>query len=190
MTNRYAVPFSAVELPCGRLCEMTAHEVAAASPDTEAGAAFWAAYAAAHPDVVRTCPEYTVEHFGDSARLADELLRDVTHGAKRATSALAAEFAADGDELPRIGSHWIACDSTGAPRIIVRSTEFRLGTFSSADESFAWDEGEDDRSLASWQSQHAKYWTRTCAARGAVWSEDDEIVFERFRVVWPLALAD
>ncbi len=190
MTNRYAVPSSVVELSCGRLYGMTAHEIPAASPDTEAGAALWVAYAAARPDAVRTCPEYTVEHFGDSVRLADELLRDVTHGAKRATAELAAAFAADGDKLPRIGSHWIACDSTGAPRIIVRSTEFRLGTFSSADESFAWDEGEDDRSLASWRSQHAKYWTRTCAARGAVWSEDDEIVYERFRVVWPLALAD
>ena len=189
-TNRNAVSISAVESPCVSLYEMTAHGLPAASPDTEAGAAFWSDYAEAQPDAARTCPEYTVEHFGDSARMADELLRDVTHGGKRATSELVAAFAADGDELPRIGSHWIACDSTGAPRIILRSTEFRLGTFSSADESFAWDEGEDDRSLASWRSQHATYWTRTCAARGAVWSEDDEIVFERFRVVWPPALAD
>lgn len=169
---------------------MTSYERPAASPDIEAGAAFWAKYAAAHPDSVRICPEYTVEHFGDSARLADELLRDVTHGAKRATSELATEFAANGDQLPRIGSHWIACDSTGVPRIIMRSVEFRLGRFNSTDESFAWDEGEDDRTLASWKSQHAKYWTRTCEARGTIWAEDDEIVFERFRVVWPPDLAD
>lgn len=169
---------------------MTAQDLPADSPDAEAGAAFWAEYAAAHPDAVRACSEYTVEHFGDSARLADELLRQVTHGAKRATSELTAAFAAQGDELPRIGSHWIACDSTGVPRIIMRSTEFRLGTFASADESFAWDEGEGDRSLASWRRQHATFWTRTCAARGTVWREDDEIVFERFRVVWPPHLAD
>ena len=169
---------------------MTPHEPAAAPPDALAGAAFWAEYADTHIDAVRVCPEYTVEQFGDSARLADELLRAVAHGEKRATSELAAVFAANGEPLPRIGSHWIACDSTGVPIIIMRSTEFRLGTFNSADESFAWDEGEDDRSLTSWKSQHATYWTRTCSARGAVWSEDDKIVFERFRVVWPLDLAD
>jgi uncharacterized protein YhfF len=163
---------------------------AAAAPDVQRATAFWAAYSAAHPDAVRVCPEYTVEHFGDSARLADELLREVTHGAKRATAELASAFAADGDPLPRIGSHWIACDSSGAPRVVLRSVEFRVGTFGSVDESFAWDEGEGDRTLASWKREHSRYWTRTCAARGAVWSEDDEIVFERFRVVWPPELAD
>ena len=169
---------------------MPDHESPASAPDSAAGAAFWAEYSAAHPDAVRTCPEYTVEHFGDSARLADELLHEVMHGEKRATAELAAAFAADGDPLPRIGSHWIACDSTGIPRVILRSVEFRLGTFDSVDEAFAWDEGEDDRTLASWRRGHARYWARTCAARGTVWSESDEIVLERFRVVWPPEFAD
>lgn len=162
----------------------------AAAPDIDRAAELWSAYSSAHPAAVRVCPEYTVEHFGDSARLADELLREVTHGAKRATAELASAFAAGGDPLPRIGSHWIACDSSGAPRVILRSVEFRLGTFGSVDESFAWDEGEGDRTLTTWKQDHSRYWTRTCAARGSVWSEDDEIVFERFRVVWPPELAD
>ncbi|OUD87550.1 hypothetical protein BC477_06120 [Clavibacter michiganensis subsp. michiganensis] len=34
-------------------------------------------------------------------------------GRKRATAELVADFLARGDEVPRIGSHWIACDSTG-----------------------------------------------------------------------------
>lgn len=169
---------------------VTENERPAAAPDVARAAEFWAAYAAANPEAVRTAPEYTVEHFGDSARLADELLREVTHGAKRATAELAEQFALDGDSLPRVGSHWIACDSTGTPRVILRSIELRLGTFDTVDDAFAWDEGEDDRTLASWKREHARYWTRTCAARGAEWSENDEIMFERFRVVWPPELAD
>lgn len=161
-----------------------------AAPDRVAAESFWAEYALAHPEAVRACPEYTVEHFGDSARMADDLLLEVMHGAKRATSELVAAFAEDGDPLPRIGSHWIACDSTGTPRIVMRSIEFRLGTFDGVDEAFAWDEGEDDRTLASWRRAHAAYWSRTCAARGVDWSESDEIVLERFRVVWPPDLAD
>ena len=158
--------------------------------DTAAAGFFWSEYAAACPEAVRLCPDYTVERFGDSAVLADELLRAVTEGAKRATSELADEFLLAGDSLPRIGSHWIACDGAGIPRVVLRTVELRLGPFSSADEAFARDECEDDRSLASWQAGHRKYWTRTRARRGLEWTEADDIVFERFRVVWPPELAD
>jgi uncharacterized protein YhfF len=153
-------------------------------PDLDAAARMWDAYAAARPQAVAAGPEHTVEHF------ADELLGIVLTGRKRATAELVADFLARGDEVPRIGSHWIACDSTGAPRIVIRSTELRVGPFTSADAAFARDEGEDDLSLESWRTQHRIYWERVSAARGAAWSEDDEIVFERFAVVWPPEHAD
>lgn len=157
--------------------------------DTEAAARMWDSYAAAHPDAVRLCAEYSVERFGDSAELADALLREVIHGSKRATSTLAREFLDDGASLPRVGSHWIACDGEGTPRVILRSIELRLGTFNDADADFARDEGEDDLSLESWRREHRRYWQRTEAARGRSWSEDDPIVFERFRIAWTPAPA-
>lgn len=150
----------------------------------------WAAYSRAEPSAVRVCDEYTVEGFGDSADLADALLKLVLSGRKRATAELAEEFAARGDSLPRVGSHWIACDSTGAPRAVLRSTELRLATFDEVDAAFAFDEGEDDRSLESWRVEHERYWVRGCAARGAVWSPEQEIVLERFAVVWPPEVAE
>lgn len=152
----------------------------ATAPDREAAAEMWAAY----PEAVDACPDHTVEHFGDSARLADELLGLVLSGRKRATSELVADFVARGDGLPRIGSHWIACDGAGVPRAVLRTIELRVGAFASADAAFAADEGEDDLSLASWQREHRRYWTRVTAARGATWSEDQDIVFERFTVAW------
>lgn len=158
--------------------------------DVEAAAQLWAAYAAAHPERVRATPDYTVEHFGDSERLANELLALVLSGRKRATAELLLDFTARGDQVPRIGSHWIACDGDGVPRVIIRSTELRVGPFTSADAAFARDEGEDDLSLESWQREHRAYWTRTCAAAGREWSELDEIVFERFDLVWPPGVAD
>lgn len=150
----------------------------------------WGAYAAAHPEAVAGSPEYTVEHFGDTKRLANELLGIVLNGRKRATAELVADFIARGDQVPRIGSHWIACDGNGLPRIIIRSTELRVGPFTSADSAFAREEGEDDMTLESWQREHRRYWTRVSAAAGREWSEDDEIVFERFEVVWPPEHAD
>lgn len=150
----------------------------------------WQEYAAAHPDALAASPEHTVEHFGDSVRLADALLELVLTGRKRATAELVADFLERGDPVPRIGTHWIACDGRGTPRIVIRSVELRVGPFSSADAAFAADEGEDDGSLESWQREHRRYWQRTAAARGAAWSEHDEIVFERFAVVWPPEHAD
>ncbi|MDT9595396.1 ASCH domain-containing protein [Nocardioides zeae] len=162
----------------------------AAAVDRVAAAAMWEAYSAARPDAVRACPEHTVEHFGDTERLADELLGLVLAGGKRATAELVDDFRARGDDLPRVGSHWIACDGRGVPRIVIRSLELRLGSFASADAAFAAAEGEDDGSLESWQREHRRYWTRVAEARGARWSEQDEIVFERFAVVWPPEHAD
>ena len=89
---------------------------------------------------------------------------------------LAADFAAEGEPLPRIGGHWIACDGAGEPRVVLRSVELRVGRFDSVDAAFAFDEGEDDRTLESWKDNHRRYWQRTCAARGVEWREDDEIV--------------
>jgi len=163
----------------------------AAAPDLEAARLLWEAYAAAHPRAVAaTGGERTVEGFGDSERLADELLAIVLDGRKRATAELVSEFGVAGERLPRVGSHWIACDGHGVPRIIIRSTELRVGPFDSVDAAFAADEGEDDGSLESWKAEHRRYWQRTTAARGAGWSESDEIVFERFTVVWPPEHAD
>lgn len=153
--------------------------------DYGAGDRMWQEYCAAHPDAVAAVPEYTVEHFGDTRRLADELLAHVLSGRKRATAELVADFIARGDQVPRVGSHWIACDGNGTPTIIIRSVELRIGSFESADAAFAMDEGEDDLSLDSWRREHSRYWTRVSAAHGRQWSESDEIVFERFKVVWP-----
>lgn len=154
-----------------------------------AATAMWSRYSRTRK-LTEADTDYTVEHFGDTARLADELLEIVLSGTKRATAELVSEFSHRGDLLPRIGSHWIACDSTGAPRIIIRSTHLRIGNFASADDAFAYAEGEDDRSLASWRREHRRYWERTTQARGATWSEADEIVFEYFSVVWPPEHAD
>ncbi len=158
--------------------------------DRDAAAVMWQAYAAAHPEAGCASPDYTVERFGDSDALADELLACVLDGPKRATAALVDDFRVEDEPLPRLGSHWIACDGSGRPRLVIRSMELRIATFDDVDAAFAYDEGEDDRTLASWRVNHRRYWERTCAARGATWSESDEIVLERFRVVWPPEHAD
>lgn len=158
--------------------------------DTDAAHALWAEYRASSPAHWVEDGAPSIERFGDHAELTDELLGLVVDGPKRATAGLVAEFAAAGEPLPRVGSHWIACDSTGRPRVVLRSVELRVGPFTSVDERFAFDEGEGDRSLESWRAGHRDYWTRVGAALGIEWTEAHDIVFERFEVVWPPEHAD
>jgi uncharacterized protein YhfF len=156
--------------------------------DRSAALAMWREYAATLTTTADEEP--AVERFGDSAALADELLGLVLAGTKRATAGLVADFARDGEPLPRIGGHWLACDGTGVPRCVLRSVELRIGRLTSVDDTFAEDEGEGDRTRASWLEGHERYFRRTLAARDEKWSDDLEVVFERFRVVWPPAVAD
>jgi uncharacterized protein YhfF len=152
--------------------------------------ALWAAYAATRTGPVPPEEEPWVGRFGDSAALADDLVDLVLAGTKRATAGLVADHAHESEPLPRVGGHWVVCDAAGRPRCVLRTVELRLGRLHSVDDAFAWDEGEDDRSRASWLANHERYFRRTLAARGSVWSDDLEVVFERFRVVWPPEVAD
>ena len=153
--------------------------------DEEAAERLWDAYRAAHPEQVHEREEPPAEYFGDSPELADELLELVLHGPKRATAALVAEFADGSEELPRVGSHWIACDGRGVPRVVLRSVELRVGPVHTVDDRFAWDEGEGDRTRDAWLAGHGRYWERSCASMGLEYSQDLEAVFERFVIVWP-----
>jgi uncharacterized protein YhfF len=153
--------------------------------DRGAAERMWREYVAAHPERASVDDEHPVERFGDSAELADELIALVLHGPKRATAGLVADFAADGEPLPRIGGHWIACDGSGVPRAVLRTQELRIGPIDSVDDAFAFDEGEGDRSRDDWLRAHRRYFTRTCAARGEQFTDGHEVVFERFAVVWP-----
>jgi ribonuclease BN (tRNA processing enzyme)/uncharacterized protein YhfF len=157
--------------------------------DRAAGLAMWAEYRASHPDLPEE-GDPPVECFGDSPALADELLAFVTDGPKRATAGLVAGYAADGDPLPRVGSHWVACGGDGQPRVVLRTQELRVGPLSSVDAQFAWDEGEYDRTLESWLDGHRRFFRRQCERIGIEFSDELEVVFERFTRVWPPELAD
>lgn len=108
--------------------------------DLDAAQELWTAYLQRHMHAVRDEDPPAVERFGDNAELAEELLALVLSGTKTATSTLVAEFHAEGAPLPRIGSHWIACDAAGRPRAVLRTVELRLGAIDSVDAAFAHDE--------------------------------------------------
>ncbi len=167
----------------------TAAGVDEVQPDVAAGRRMWREYRAAHPGLP-VAEEPVVEAFGDRPALADELIAFVLDGPKRATAGLVAGYAAAGELLPRVGAHWVACDGSGKPRAVLRTTELRVGPLSSVDAQFAWDEGEYDRSLETWLEGHRRYFRRECEQLGIEFSDEIDVCFERFDVVWPPEVAD
>jgi uncharacterized protein YhfF len=149
------------------------------SPETEA---FWQAFCRLHG--VAEDARHDVFAFGDNQATQDELIELVLNGPKRATAALVLEFEAVGDPLPVVGCHSIVLDGSGRPRCVVRTTQVDIRPFAEVDAQFAWDEGEDDRTLASWRDGHRRYFTRACAKLGTAFTEDMPVVLERFALVW------
>ncbi len=153
------------------------------APDPAAADAFWRRYVAASGDDPE--PAYAdVSRFGDSEELADELIALVLEGRKRATAGSVAEYEAEGEKLPEAGDRWIVCDGRFRPRAVIRTREVRVGPLSSVDDAFAWDEGEGDRTRASWLRDHTAYFTRAHARLGIPFHPDIPVVFERFEVLY------
>ncbi|MGP7961396.1 ASCH domain-containing protein [Sanguibacter sp. A247] len=159
------------------------------SPDLAAAQAMWRAYAASGAVPADTRP-VGIESFGDSPRLADELLHLVLTGAKRGTATLEAEVTAGGETAPAVDDHWVMCDGAGMPRCVLRTTTVEAVRFDEVDEDFARAEGEGDLSLESWREGHERYWKRAAVRLGVPFGPGSIVIAERFVVVWPPEVAD
>jgi uncharacterized protein YhfF len=149
--------------------------------DRSAVESFRARYAAAVPSGADR--EFgDVTYFGDSVELADKLLSLVIDGPKRATACSVAELEAESLPIPAVDDRWVACDGHGRPSVVLRTTDIRVGPLSSVDESFAWDEGEGDRTRDDWLRMHTRYFSRTLPTIGQPFHDDIPVVFERFEV--------
>lgn len=132
---------------------------------------------------LRTAP-WVAEAFGDSPALADELAALVRAGTKTATCSSLWEWEAEGAWRPSPGLLTIVLDGRSQPVCIVETTEVTYRLFNEVDAQFAYDEGEDGRSLAEWRAGHTRYFSRVLPTLGKAFSPDMPLVCERFRVVY------
>jgi uncharacterized protein YhfF len=112
--------------------------------------------------------------FGDGPELADELLALILEGKKTATCWAKTE----GLKGTEVGKHWVALDGAGHPRAILQTVELTERCFHAVDAAFAYDEGEDDRTLEAWRRAHEAYFTRNGG-----FAPDMPLYCERFRLV-------
>jgi uncharacterized protein YhfF len=111
--------------------------------------------------------------FGDSPRLADELLELVVKGVKTATCSTE-----DEPNTSTPGERWVVLDGSGTPRCVIETVEVSYRRYNEVDAAFAHDEGEGDRSLDYWRDAHRRYFGRL-----GKFSEDMMLMCERFRLI-------
>jgi len=111
--------------------------------------------------------------FGDSPVLAEELAQLVLAGKKTATCC----SVADGTTT-QVGKRMVMLDGAGRPRAVIETVELTQCRFDEVDAAFAFDEGENDRSLDGWRRAHERYFTRL-----GQFAADMMLYCERFRVV-------
>jgi uncharacterized protein YhfF len=112
--------------------------------------------------------------FGDSPAMADALLALVLEGKKTATCWAAVQ----GDQGVKVGVRAIVLDGQDHERAVIETVELTKRRFDEVDEAFAFQEGEDDRTLASWRKGHEAYFRRE-----RTFAPDMMLYCERFRLV-------
>jgi len=132
---------------------------------------------------------YASWEFGDSPELADRLLGLVITGPKRATCGSLDAYRVRGEAVPVVGEYSVVCDGAGTARCVLQTTEVRILAFEDVDATFAADEGEGDRSLASWREDHMAYFERELAELELSASPRMLLVCERFRLLYVATLA-
>lgn len=122
-------------------------------------------------------PDAVTFKFGDNRKLCDDLLALVIAGKKTATCGALRDFGEGGEEMPVVGRQDIALDWDGNPKVLIETKRVYTCKFKDMDEEFALAEGENE-DLAGWQRDHRAYFERNGG-----WSEDMDLICERFEVV-------
>lgn len=121
--------------------------------------------------------------FGDNQEQADRLLALVLDGTKTATSSALSEYDGDDAPLPRAGDLSIVVDGAGHPKALIRTTDVAVVPFGEVSGEFAAAEGEGDRTLDAWRTDHTEFFRRALGLASV--PDDFMVVTERFELLYP-----
>ena len=122
-------------------------------------------------------------HFELTEKWAEELLRLVLIGKKKATASSLYAFEKENLRLPEVGDFSIVTNWAGEPKCVIQTSKVRILPFREMTYDICKLEGEDD-TLASWQRGHQRFFTEEGKELGYEFTEDLPVVFEEFEVVY------
>ncbi|PCI09408.1 ASCH domain-containing protein [bacterium] len=124
------------------------------------------------------------DYFGDSPKMADELLVPILEGKKTATCGALWEWEHEKETPLEPGYLAAIIDGSGNARCIIETVSVVLTPYNEVDAKFAFDEGEGDRTLEHWRKVHWEFFSRTLPRIGKEPSQDMPLLCERFRVIY------
>ena len=128
-------------------------------------------------------PYYESFYFERTEKGANELLRLVLKGIKKATASNLLSYEVEGERMPEVGDLSIVTDWYGNPHCVIETTRISLIPFKDMTYDICKREGEDEN-LESWRNNHLKFFKTEAEELGFTFTEDMIVVFEDFEVVY------
>ena len=128
-------------------------------------------------------PCFECFHFCNTESAANELLALVLCGKKRATASLKACYDAEDGPFPAAGDLSLVTDFAGTPACVIETVAVTVLPFCEMTYEICSREGEDDV-LETWRQNHRHYFSQECAELGLSFSEQMDVVFEDFEIVY------
>lgn len=121
-------------------------------------------------------------HFDLNKKSANELLKLVLSGKKKATASSIYEWQAD-KHAPKEGDLSIVTDWDGMPACVIKTTKLQTLPFCEMTYELCSKEGEDT-CLDTWQKNHERFFIADGKQRGYSFTWDMPVVFEEFEVIY------
>ena len=119
--------------------------------------------------------------FGDSPEMSARLVALVREGRKTASCGALRDYIESDDPMPEVGRQDIVLNWDGTPALVIETTEVTIRRFADVPADFALAEGEND-TRDGWAEDHKRFFDRNGG-----WSDNMELVCERFKVIEDLA---
>jgi uncharacterized protein YhfF len=129
-------------------------------------------------------PMFVAEAWGDNPELADELAALIVSGAKTASCSSLWDWEINQEPLPHVGLKTIVLNGQNEPVCIVETISVFVQKFQDVDADFAFEEGENDRTLETWREGHWRYFTRVLEPLGIKPTLEMPLVCEHFKVIF------
>lgn len=125
-----------------------------------------------------------VDHFCDEKLQTDNLYNLVIQGIKRATTASVKICEYYNEDFSKPGDYWILTNFDETESCVLQTVKSTIKKFSQITEEDAYIEGEGDKTLKYWREVHKSFFEEEYKSLGWKFSEDIEVVFEEFKVVY------
>ncbi len=126
---------------------------------------------------------YFCGYMGPTEEIANQLLKLILSGQKRATTSCLLSYEAYNEPLPKAGDLSVVTDWAGTPKCVIENTAVTVLPFREMTFDICCREGEDDI-LETWQNTHFNIFTEEGKAAGYVFTVDTPVVFEDFKVIY------